>query len=197
MASIPETDSSASRRRRSSTWSDYFSARQPLRYVAESNPLPVASGKSEVDAFIRPEQDVLSPPCFNWKPLYLFLQRNHLGELTGHEPCYQLSKLCLVDDRSSSSGESESSLTLLSEHRLHSKDEDPTIRDSPRPRVGDTIFRKNLDEIQLYNRLLEKVSTSRYPIDLVTTCIPTRDRTFMPTDESCRYPCGSEHSRSR
>jgi hypothetical protein len=183
---IVETTSTSSGGRRFSTWSNQFCTRHPLCYIAENDLLPARPGQTERDAFIHAGEDILSPPCFNWKPLELFLQRAHLGDLTDHKPCPGLSRRCLIDDRSSSSCQSESPLNPQFEQQLHSKDED-TIHGSCLLQLGDTTFRKNLNEQDLYHRLLEKVSTSCYPNNLVTTCAPIRDRTFTPTDECCMY----------
>lgn len=197
--SVFETTSTSSRGRRFSTWSNQFCPGQPHRYIAENDLLPVRPGQTEKDAFIHAGDDILSPPCFNWRPLELFLQRARLGDLTqnasgqastldltGQRPCPRLSSMCLIDDRSSSSRQSEIPAHPQFEQQLDSKDGD-YIHGSCLPQLGGTAFRKNLNEQELYHRLLEKVSPSCYPNNLVTTCASTRDRTFTPTDECCMY----------
>ena len=130
--SVYEGASASSRGRRISTWSDQFCTGQHSHAGAGNiNPLPVSPGETEVDAFIRAGEDILAPPCLNYKSLESFLQRARLAELTDLKPCPRLSKLCLIDDRSSSSIQNRS---------------DPYC------------FRKNLDERELYHRLLQKVS---------------------------------------
>jgi hypothetical protein len=48
--------------------------------------LLVRPGETESDAFIHAGEDILSPPCFNFRPLDLFLQRAQLGDLTNCNP---------------------------------------------------------------------------------------------------------------
>ena len=163
--SIPET-ASTSPEGHSLTRSNPF---QPLRYIAEDDRLSVRPGEAETDAFVHAGEDILSPPCFNWKTVEKFLGSACMGDLTDYKPSPQLPRLCLIDDRSCPP-------YPQSEQPPHSKDGD----------TG-TTFRKNLNEQELYRRLLKKVSTSCCLSNLVTTCAPTRDRKFTPTDECCMY----------
>jgi hypothetical protein len=155
--SIFETSISRSRGRSFSTWSNQFYTRQPPHSTADNELVPIRPGQTESDAFIHAGEDNLSPPCFNWKPLDLFLRRAHLGELTGIKPCLQLSRLCLIDDRSHSAYQSESLPNSQVEQQLHPEDGEHT-HGSHISQRGVTDFRKNINERELYHRLLEKAS---------------------------------------
>ena len=169
--SITETVCTSTGHRPSSTWSN---PRQPLCYIAAEDRLPIRPGEAETDALVHAEEDILSPPCFNWKTLENFLGSASMGDLTDYKPSPQLTKLCLLDDRCSSSCQTE---------RLAN----PQFQQQPHSNDGDSTFRANLNEQELYLRLLEKVSASCYPSNLVTNRASTRHRKFTPTDEYCMY----------
>jgi hypothetical protein len=166
--SIFEASSTPSRGRSFSTWSSQFSARPLLQDISESDPLLVRPGETESDAFIHAGEDILSPPCFNFRPLDLFLQRAHLGDLTNCNPSPRLSTLCLIDDRSNPN---------------------PKLR---RPELGGHVYREILNEQELYNRLLEKVSSPFHLHYLVTNCSLTRNRMIMSIGECCTFSCKSK-----
>jgi hypothetical protein len=163
-----EVPSFSSGGRRFSTWSNQFCTRQPLQIIAEDDILPVKPGQAESDAFVHAGEDVLSPPCFNWKPLDAFLQRAHLGDLTDGNPCPHLTRLCLIDDRSSSS-QSKSPPNRQSEQQLHPTDGVPQ-QGTNIPQLSTDVFRKNLNERELYHRLLRKVGFSFQANSLLTIC---------------------------
>jgi hypothetical protein len=198
--SIFEASSTPSRGRSFSTWSSQFSARPLLQDISESDPLLVRPGETESDAFIHAGEDILSPPCFNFRPLDLFLQRAHLGDLTNCNPSPRLSTLCLIDDRSnpnpklrrrSSSSQSESLSSLQFEQQLSPKEGNP-IHDSYLPELGGHVYREILNEQELYNRLLEKVSSPFHLHYLVTNCSLTRNRMIMSIGECCTFSCKSK-----
>ena|SRR5271168_547113 len=151
--------STFSQRRRCSTWSKQFCTRQSFRQGMEDDRLPVSPSESEVHIFLRAGEGVLSPPCFNWKPLELFLNStsSSLRDLTDRRRSPSLSRLCLIDDRSFQSHESENTPgrhdTSVSKSR-----ELNGVKNRVVHRLGDASFRKALDERELYDRLLENVS---------------------------------------
>ncbi|MCJ1473072.1 hypothetical protein MMC13_001722 [Lambiella insularis] len=150
--SIWETASiTSSGARRNSTWSNQFCVGNRLRDIEEGGPLPLRSGQTEKEAFIDAGDGILSPPCFNWRPVKSFLQRAHLGDLTSHRPCPQLSKVCLIDDRSSPSFESDMLHHLQVEQQTELKDtvmlsicallDEPDVTDPLVPEIAEQFLR--------------------------------------------------------
>ena len=147
----PSANSAPSQTRHlSSNWNNHFRADERRPHVVESQPLSVAPGDCKIDAFIRAEEGVLSPPSFNWNPLDLFLHCAGLKDLTDRRRNPRLSRLCLIDDRSFRSGERQHSSTSPADSTCVTEgDLCPNVTAS---------YRKALNERELYDRLLEDVS---------------------------------------
>ena len=147
----PSANSAPSQTRHpSSYWNNHFRAHERRPHVVESQPLPVASGDCKINAFIRAEEGVLSPPSFNWNPLDLFLRCAVLKDLTDRRRTPRLSRLCLIDDRSFRTSERQHSSTSPADSTCVTEGElCPNVTAS---------FRKALNEKELYERLLEDVS---------------------------------------
>jgi hypothetical protein len=154
MSSIDES-SAQSRRRRSSAWSDQFCSWQPIRRSAADDPLPVGPRQTESNAFIHHGEDTLSPPCFNYYPLQIFLDRASLSEVTDLNRHPLLTKLCLIDDRAFPED--------LEERHGASGNESATNQDRyvrgrfTNERQPDGVFRSALNERTLYYRLSQGV----------------------------------------
>ena len=176
-----------------STWNRRFYTGNQLHHTAEHDILPIGSGQTEKDAFIHAGVNILSPPCFNWRPLELFLQRAHLGDLVNDRPCSQSPKSCLMVNRSFSSSQSNIPAYPQVKQTLDPKDENH-IPGSFLPQSTGTTIREALNEQELYRWLLQKVSRFCRPKIRFATCAFIRIPTVTPTDECCTYLCRSNHS---
>jgi hypothetical protein len=139
------------RRGSSAAWLEHFSTIHPILQNGDDEIPRAASHQTGVDEILQCSNDVLTPPCFNWYPLEIFLKSADpvLGDGIAKRSC--LPKLCLLEYRS------------LTESELHSVEnasgqvlEDTSSR-SGSGHVSQFVFRQALNEQELYLKLQENV----------------------------------------
>jgi hypothetical protein len=139
------------RRGSSAAWSEHFSTIHPILQNGDDEIPRAAAHQTGVEEILHYSNDVLSPPCFNWYPLEIFLKSAGpvLGDRVAKSSC--LPRLCLLEYRG------------LTESELHSVEnageqvlEDPSSR-SGSGHGSQFVFRQALNEQELSLKLRENV----------------------------------------
>jgi hypothetical protein len=157
-------------------WDERFLVRQLPKYAAEDFRVILKPPEDLVTAFLRFRESHLSPPCFNFEALSMFLEGTNLHDLTGSTSSAQRLRLALIDDRRDPAGiedaeknldgwrpadlahEGELQIGPNQVRRFSGQKRDwvsaKYAKNSPK---GDHIFREFLDECALYDRLKDEV----------------------------------------
>jgi hypothetical protein len=77
-----------------------------------------------------------------------------MKDLTDPNAFPQLSKLCLIDDRSHAIPEN----AIVTSPQDEVSQQNETLKSSYIPRMDIDVYRQHANELELYHRLLEKIS---------------------------------------
>ena len=188
--SISKSVSASSSGHHGSKYNRRFYTGNQFHHTIEHDNSPTGSGQTGKYAFVHAGVDILSPPCFNWRPLESFLQRAHFGDPANEKPYSQSPKSCLIAERSFPS--IQSNLPAYPQtQKIHDPKDGDNISGSHLPQSTGTIFRKALNDQELYHWLLQKVSLFYRPKPCSTTRISIRIPTVTPIVGCCKYLCRS------
>lgn len=157
-----------SRRRGSSAWSEHFSRPQPLRHTTENEVPQAAPDQTDTEAFLHSFADVLTPPCFNWYTLEVFL--NSAKSPPGVLPTKpsELPKLCFLEDRSQNSVRSH--ICTNGDERMSGIES--ITRQQSTERMDDLISPQALNEEELSHYLGQNVSSPSSTFDPKSDKLP-------------------------